>query len=492
MIAHIWTATVIQMWAVLTLAAVWAVFWPAGAASAAKAADEDTPVRPVNSLIIIEASPGFNPSLAKAEFVELVNVGEEPIGLVGWQLRKLPSTSSKGSLYLDLGKVIDEPDAAIKPGQRLMLVSDTISPSDPRAFLYTPSLGISADKGTLRLVNPQGQPVDELSWQKPSEIFNPCPETPTAGQTVPPLHPSGKSFKRQLNADGQWLDSGLSEKDFCLSDKPTSNLLPPVDTAAPKPETPPADPPAEEEPRPGSGGNATYAPLGLSELLPDPVSPQTDEEHEYVEIYNATAETVNLSGYSVETGSQWRYKYVFADGAQILPGGYALVSSSGSSIRLVNDGSAVRLLDPSGKVIDETAYPAAKAGQSWSRSSSGQGEWQWSLVPTPGLANIIQQPPPAAPAPAAAATAKKTTVAKKTAAQPKAAAAAKAKPKTSVAAPAVVQPAALAAPPASQQLNWTILGSVAGLVAAYGAFEFRREIGSFGRRVIDKLSAGRR
>ncbi|RWZ79738.1 MAG: lamin tail domain-containing protein [Candidatus Chaera renei] len=493
MIAPAWTATVIQMWAIFALAAAWAAFWPAEAFAANDSGTKAEPVPISRSLIIVEASPGFNSAAAKAEFVELTNVSDGPVSLTGWQLRKLPSTSAKGSLYLNLATAIDEAEAVIEPGQRLVLATESVSPADPRAFLYKSSISLGADKGTLRLVDPQGETADELSWDKPLESFKPCREAPPASGPDAAPHSSAKSFKRQLNADGQWVDSGRAEADFCLSQVPTSSLLPAV-SDLPLPAEPPAlpdeDPPGDGEPlEPGRGGNVVYAPLLLNELLPDPTAPQTDEDHEYVELFNPTADTVDIAGYSIVTGSNWRYKYQFAEGAKILPGGYAAVTSAVSGLRLVNDGSGVRLLDPAGKVIDETNYPAAKSGQSWSR---GPGDWTWSLLPTPGLPNIIQVPAePAPPAPVAVTAAKKTVKrapAKKPASRPKASS------RTAVAKaaqPPAAQPASIAAQPPNQQINWTVLGAVAGLVGAYGIFEYRREIAALGRKLLDKFTAGR-
>lgn len=123
----------------------------------------------------------------------------------------------------------------------------------------------------------------------------------------------------------------------------------------------------------------------VNEMLPNPKSPQSDSDDEFVELYNPNDKDFYLDGYKLGWGKTNISTYSFED-ATVLPAkSYTVFNSSDTSLSLSNSGSQVLLLDPSGAVISQSAvYDSAKDGQAWALVN---GEWKWLTKPTPGNAN---------------------------------------------------------------------------------------------------------
>ncbi|HSX43845.1 MAG TPA: lamin tail domain-containing protein [Candidatus Saccharimonadales bacterium] len=210
--------------------------------------------------------------------------------------------------------------------------------------------------------------------------------------------------------------------------------------------------------------NGAQANLQIIELLPNPASPETDEEDEFVELYNAGDQAVDLSGYKIEAGSTYAYSYVIPSGS-IEPHEYRVFSSGNSPLTLANSAGQAHLVDPNGQIISTTdPYKDAPEGQAWALID---GAWVWTATPTPATTNIYVAPPLVT---AAAKTTKKATA--KT----------KAKAKT----PAVKKTSAKAAKKSSGQasggeeeqapLHMTILVGVGVSALLYAAYEYRQDV----------------
>lgn len=209
-------------------------------------------------------------------------------------------------------------------------------------------------------------------------------------------------------------------------------------------------------------------PVAITELLPNPAAPLSDDLDEFVELYNPNTEPVALKGYKLQTGSSYSYSFTFTD--QIIePGAYLTLRSSQSHLTLSNTAGRARLLDPNGSMMAETdAYADAAEGESWVFQN---GVWQWSGSLTPGSDNRVTIPILAA----AKSAVKKVSAAPKVT-KPKVTPAVKAaktvKSKTTSPKAAFTQNAKPSAPP----IHPLVLAGVGSLAIAYAGYEYRQDM----------------
>jgi len=80
--------------------------------------------------------------------------------------------------------------------------------------------------------------------------------------------------------------------------------------------------------------------------------------------------------------------YTLPKGTVIVRGSYFVVDRTKSKIALNNDGDGVTLKRPDGTIADEVTYGAAEKGSSYAKDGSA---WTWTIVPTPGVANVFKK-----------------------------------------------------------------------------------------------------
>lgn len=129
----------------------------------------------------------------------------------------------------------------------------------------------------------------------------------------------------------------------------------------------------------------------LSEIVPNPAPPLTDADDEFVELYNSNTKAFDLSGLILQVGTTTLHKYIFPGGTTLQSHKFSAFYSSDTNLSLSNSGGQIKLLDPSGNVLEKSdVYAAAKDGYAWVYAN---GLWQWTTTPTPGAKNIITTPP---------------------------------------------------------------------------------------------------
>ena len=136
-----------------------------------------------------------------------------------------------------------------------------------------------------------------------------------------------------------------------------------------------------------SAANRTYAPAASGEC------------YDYIEIYNASAEAVDLSGYFLTDDEDDLYKWSVPEGTVISGGGYLLVYASGgaqgaqgelhASFKLSSEGEPVILSDPEGRAVCGMDSPELAGDQAYSLTEDGA--YTTALAPTPGMANTTHR-----------------------------------------------------------------------------------------------------
>jgi hypothetical protein len=232
----------------------------------------------------------------------------------------------------------------------------------------------------------------------------------------------------------------------------------------------------------------------ITELLPNPASPLTDSDDEFIELYNPNNASFDLKGYSLEVGTTTHHSYVFTDDTVLPAASYQAFYSSDTKLSLTNGGSQARLRDPAGMILSETSvYGTAADNQSWIQTD---GAWQWSTTATPGAENIISLPAVKAVAKATTKTAavKKTaikTTAAKTTTKKAAKKATMKKPaakKVKTTKKATISTAASIVP--KPPIHTAILVAVATCAVLYGLYEYRHDISDKLRRLRRHRTAG--
>lgn len=117
------------------------------------------------------------------------------------------------------------------------------------------------------------------------------------------------------------------------------------------------------------------------------------ENSDWIELYNAGEQEVDLSGWSVSDGSEKKDQYIL-ENISLKPGEYLLLYATGEdcvteegiflNFRLSQE-EGISLSDKEGKIVDSVALPKTTQNTSYARSEA-DGKWKNSM-PTPGQYN---------------------------------------------------------------------------------------------------------
>lgn len=443
------------------------------------------------------------------EFVEIYNSSEQTVDVTEWQIQYRSAGSQKSSPWESKAAVACVPGSAVgcrvelPSHQRLIfanyeianLVTQQLSPGNSSGGAFYDS------KGQIRLASPVDGDSANFDQQ---DMIGYGGGNAKVAETTPVGDPGGEVMLRKVDEFGKIIDTNNNAADFQLGcytpmsqDVPFDKWLAalggvcqapanededmvPV-TTQPGDGTGQTETPVGDVTNPGQGAvSPTYLPLKISELLPDPASPQVDSSDEFIELYNPNSEAVNTSGYTLETGADFRYHYVLGSQA-IAPGGYLAIKSGESHLSLSNSGTTVRLLDPGADVVDLVdSYGLAKTGQGWAFVN---GIWQWTTTPTPGQPNVLTLP--AAVVPKATAT----SSVKKTVSIPKTANSKSTKSSTPRAVKAAKTAATQSSPAPAQggnggfNLDYALLIPIGAITVGYALYEYRANLARFFRKI---------
>ena len=401
-----------------------------------------------NSVVIREVYVG-GPTDASDEYIVLHNNAETAVDLASLEIEYKSAT---GKSWVR--------KAVVNEAKSLEAHADMIF-ATKRAHDVELIDGLAQAGGNLHIVQ-NNLVLDQVAWGTGDS-----PE-----ETAIPAQNAGVVLERVCdNSSGKCADTDNNAQDF------TSKV---IDTPQP---TGPGG-------APGKGGDTgqpivtteDYA-IEITELLPDPASPQTDAKDEYVELYNAGSGMAALVGWKLSDG-----KHIYRlDSVTIEPGRYVALYARDTKLALNNDGDQVSLLRPSGETEFITPnYSKAKSGMSFGATADG---WGWLESLTPGAANAgLSQSANNDNTTAKAKSAKAT----KTTSTKKATKAASAKTGSLAKGGQGGNASDGGAAEDRPSTPWAwILAGLGTLTVGYGAYEYRPEILSFFTKLRAKFGAGK-
>jgi hypothetical protein len=416
------------------------------------------------------------------EFIELYNNSDQTININGWKLEYHPATRVNNDFGSPSQSVTL--NGLVGARKHYLLGRATYYIGQANQSFSEP---LADSGGHLRLVSGD---VSAGSLTQHDLVGWGTAKSPE-GVAAAPAPGNLKTLTRKSVDSVSLQDTDINSDDFIKADgTPVSDaIIPPVEDPpqTPPPDDPVVDPPTDpvvenpppEEPIPPPEipppPAAPALPLQITELLPNPAAPATDDNDEFVELFNPNDQAIDLAGYVLKTGANLTYQQNL-NGLSIGPKTYLVLYSKDTDLVLSNTTGRAVLFDPSGaSIATSDAYSDAPEGQSWQITNN---VWQWSTVSSPAAQNVVS--PPIFGVPNAAKSALKKTTAKK-ASTPKVASAktatakkaSTAKPKAAKSTNPSSQAAALVE---GQPLHPAVLGFMGSLALLYGVYEYRGDI----------------
>ena len=159
------------------------------------------------------------------------------------------------------------------------------------------------------------------------------------------------------------------------------------------------DPQAATSSGSDSGSSASTGPIFINELVASNVRGIKDSEGgtgDWIELYNAGQEDVDLGGYSVSDNETSPRKGVLEPGVVVPAGGVLLLWADSDvyqtdvsqgiihlPFNLAKEGEGVYLFDPNGELLDGISYVGLPADTALARFPDGTGAFVRCSVPSP-------------------------------------------------------------------------------------------------------------
>ena len=128
--------------------------------------------------------------------------------------------------------------------------------------------------------------------------------------------------------------------------------------------------------------------IQITEVFSHPMTSELESlSEEWIELKNPEETPASLSGWTLQIGSK---KRVLGSSFSLGSGAYLVLNMADLKLQLRDNGNAVQLFDPSGRVVSSIDYPKLKAGVSF---GVGQGNALCELrEPSPGADNACAGP----------------------------------------------------------------------------------------------------
>lgn len=132
----------------------------------------------------------------------------------------------------------------------------------------------------------------------------------------------------------------------------------------------------------------TGADVVINELMPVNSTTVTDlygQYDDWIEIYNLTGSSIDLSGYYLSDNKKELSKWQFPQSTSIAANGYLIIWADDdttqvglhANFKLSSSGEDAVLSKPDLTIIDKISFPAQNLELSYSRSPNGSGSFKW-------------------------------------------------------------------------------------------------------------------
>ncbi|OGD56962.1 hypothetical protein A2V71_03210 [Candidatus Berkelbacteria bacterium RBG_13_40_8] len=407
-------------------------------------AEEDIPDVVINEVMANPSCPPTNTNCDyDLEWIEVFNSGSTPVNIGGWKIDET---------VIPIGIEIPANDYLVIARE---LIDGTDGDMDSFEAAWGDASGIWGDNpvenylaidGTMSLTNTQSDSIildnqkteadnyretfswdeteDGITWQRipltNEWALGHCGETPGTENCVqaipPPLAPSGISptnfqtipFTDQVVFQWKTTDTQPQNFEFILFDQlnPSNIIIDESDLTSFQYEVTNLLPniycwqviasnQTGETPSPiytFTLYNPVYSDaIVINELMPNPSGDET--KNEWIELCNNSDEAVDLNGWHLKDlyGSTHDFVIFNIKGTIIGPHQFLIFYRSETNITLNNDTDGVVLIQPNGKILNQTVFSkGGKEGWSWARDKNGK--FSWTVSPTPLKKNIIEMP----------------------------------------------------------------------------------------------------
>jgi hypothetical protein len=127
----------------------------------------------------------------------------------------------------------------------------------------------------------------------------------------------------------------------------------------------------------------------INEVMPSNSATAADQNGEYddwIELFNLTSKTIDLSGYYLSDTKKDITKWKFPEKTSITANGYLIIWADNDTLevglhanfKLSSEGEVVILTNPQNVVIDKVTFPAQTLDITYSRVPNGTGDFKWS------------------------------------------------------------------------------------------------------------------
>ena len=293
------------------------------------------------------------------EYIELFNTGPQPVDLGGWLLDDMDDSQSKVRSFF-------APDGS----RPFVIPAGTVI--DPGGFVvfFGSETDVTLNNGGdwVRLIRPDGVVVEAFEYTTSRD---------------------DQAYSKMLDGGDEWTRTYPPSPGRSNTVGGTPTPSPTASPGATRTQTPSPTPSGTPQPLPTE--------VSLNEVMPWPASDwngdgQVDSDDEYIELYNAGGQAVDLGGWKLDdsaAGAQAEVSspYVIPPGTILPAKGFLLFFGSQTHVGLNNNGDSVRLLWPDGTEVERFVYETATWGSAFSKEKDGGQNWTATYPPSPGQPN---------------------------------------------------------------------------------------------------------